>query len=109
MAAVPAAVQARRVVLMVFGENKAGMVRLVVEGPVSEQVPASYLQDHPHATAYLDYGAAAGTHATVMLQSCCAPDQLLLAASLWPAQRATVVHGAFSSRVQTLLDAPPTR
>lgn len=48
-------------VLMAFGENKAGVVRQAVEGPVSEQVAASYLQEHPDAAAYVDYAAAAGT------------------------------------------------
>ncbi|EFN53574.1 hypothetical protein CHLNCDRAFT_6736, partial [Chlorella variabilis] len=52
---------ARRMVLMAFGENKAGVVRQAVEGPVSEQVAASYLQEHPDAAAYVDYAAAAGT------------------------------------------------
>ncbi|KAI7836737.1 hypothetical protein COHA_009375 [Chlorella ohadii] len=50
----------RRIILMAFGENKAAIVRQAVEGPVSEQVAASYLQEHPDAVAFLDYAAAAG-------------------------------------------------
>ena len=52
--------QARRIVLMAFGENKAGIVKEAVEGPVSDRVAASYLQQHPGALVMLDYAAAAG-------------------------------------------------
>lgn len=52
--------QARRVILMAFGENKAGAVAAAVEGPVSAQCAASYLQQHPDAQLMVDYAAAAG-------------------------------------------------
>ena len=45
---------------MAFGENKAGIVKEAVEGPVSDRVAASYLQQHPGALVMLDYAAAAG-------------------------------------------------
>lgn len=51
--------QARRVVLMAFGEGKAEVLRAAVEDPPSDQLPASFLQAHPAATAFLDAGAAA--------------------------------------------------
>ena len=47
--------------LLAFGENKAGIVQRAVEGPVTEQVPASFLQAHPNATAYLDISSSAGS------------------------------------------------
>ncbi|KAL4427134.1 hypothetical protein ABPG77_001138 [Micractinium sp. CCAP 211/92] len=50
----------RRVILIAFGENKAGVAAQAVEGPVTPGVAASYLQEHPDATVYLDYAAAAG-------------------------------------------------
>ena len=50
---------ARRVVLIAFGEGKAGIIRRAVEGDVSASVAASYLQEHPDAQVVLD-GAAAG-------------------------------------------------
>lgn len=52
--------QARRVLLLAFGENKAGIVSEAVEGPVSDKVAASFLQQHPSARVLLDYAAAAG-------------------------------------------------
>ncbi|MCB1086985.1 MAG: 6-phosphogluconolactonase, partial [Verrucomicrobiae bacterium] len=50
--------RARRLVLMAWGENKAGIVREAVEGTVTDQVSASFLQEHSNATFLID-GAAA--------------------------------------------------
>ena len=49
---------ARKIVLVALGEHKARVVRELAEGPVSERLPASYLQEHPEAVVYVD--AAAG-------------------------------------------------
>ncbi|HEY1115207.1 MAG TPA: glucosamine-6-phosphate deaminase [Chitinophagaceae bacterium] len=51
--------KARRIVLLAWGEQKAGIIRQAVEGPVTEFVPASYLQGHPNAEIVLDEAAAA--------------------------------------------------
>ena len=50
---------ARKIVLMAFGEHKASIVRQAVEGPVTESIPASFLQTHPDAQFVLDEAAAA--------------------------------------------------
>lgn len=50
---------AREVALLAFGEHKAPIVRRAVEGEVSHSVAASFLQDHPKATFFLDLAAAA--------------------------------------------------
>jgi glucosamine-6-phosphate deaminase len=50
---------ARRVVLMAFGENKAMVVGRAVEGEVTASVAASFLQAHPNACFVLDPAAAA--------------------------------------------------
>ncbi len=50
---------AREVVLMATGEHKAPVVKRSVEGDVHPDVAATYLQEHPHATVYLDPAAAA--------------------------------------------------
>jgi glucosamine-6-phosphate deaminase len=50
---------ARRVVMMAFGEGKAGVVAQAVEGPVVPSLPASFLQHHPNALVVLDEAAAA--------------------------------------------------
>jgi glucosamine-6-phosphate deaminase len=49
---------ARKVVLMAFGEHKAPIVQRAVEGAVSDSVAASFLQQHPDATFLLDRAAA---------------------------------------------------
>lgn len=50
---------ARQVVLMGWGEHKAPVLRRAIEGDVSAQVSASFLQQHPHARIVLDAAAAA--------------------------------------------------
>ncbi len=50
---------ARRVVLIAFGEHKAPIVRRAVEGEITNTVAASFLQEHPNARFVLDEAAAA--------------------------------------------------
>jgi len=50
--------RADRIVLMAWGENKASIVRRVVEGEISSQVPASYLQEHANIEIVVDENAA---------------------------------------------------
>jgi glucosamine-6-phosphate deaminase len=55
---------ARKIVLMSFGEHKAAVVQRAAEGVVTDAVAASFLQEHPDATFLLDH-AAAGALAAV--------------------------------------------
>ena len=48
---------ARQVLLLAFGENKAEAIAQAVEGPISAMSPASILQMHPCAKALLDEAA----------------------------------------------------
>ncbi|WP_419162655.1 glucosamine-6-phosphate deaminase [Candidatus Palauibacter sp.] len=50
--------EAREVVLLATGEHKAEIVRRAVEGKVHADVAATFLQQHPAATVYLDPAAA---------------------------------------------------
>jgi glucosamine-6-phosphate deaminase len=50
--------EARKVVLVAFGESKAKAVAAAVEGPVTSMCPASVLQIHPDATMVVDEPAA---------------------------------------------------
>ncbi len=50
--------QARRVVLMAWGQHKADIVRTAVEDEVSAKVTASFLQEHDNALFVLDDAAA---------------------------------------------------
>jgi glucosamine-6-phosphate deaminase len=52
--------EARHLLLLATGEDKATAVAAAVEGPLSASCPASVLQLHPHATVLLDDAAATG-------------------------------------------------
>lgn len=54
--------KAKRIVLLGWGQNKADIIKKTVEGEISSQVPATYLQDHKNCTFVLDTGA--GTELT---------------------------------------------
>jgi glucosamine-6-phosphate deaminase len=51
--------EAREIALIATGEHKAAIVRRAVEGAVHADVAATYLQEHPNATVWLDPAAAA--------------------------------------------------
>jgi glucosamine-6-phosphate deaminase len=51
--------KSRRLILLAFGERKANIIKKAVEGPVTEFVPASYLQGHNNVEIFLDEAASA--------------------------------------------------
>jgi glucosamine-6-phosphate isomerase len=54
--------EAQNLFLLVSGAHKAEAVQKVLEGEISEQVPASILRRHPALNVYLDKSAAALLH-----------------------------------------------
>ncbi|PKQ44408.1 glucosamine-6-phosphate deaminase [Confluentibacter flavum] len=50
--------EAKRVILMAWGEGKSHIIKASTEGPVTSQVPASFLQEHNNATFVLDQSSA---------------------------------------------------
>lgn len=78
--------EARKILLLAMGEHKAPVIKELCEGPITERIPASHLQDHPDATILVDQ--AAGNELT-----CCKTpwlvsdvdwdDQLIKRAVLW--------------------------
>ncbi len=50
--------RARKLVLMAWGENKAGIVAKALEGDVTEAISASFLQEHADARFFIDSGAS---------------------------------------------------
>ncbi len=50
--------RADRIILMAWGEDKARIVQRVVEGEVSNQIPASHLQAHQNIEVVIDENAA---------------------------------------------------
>ena len=51
-------IEAKRVILLAWGENKSNIIKGSTEGEVTSRVPASYLQEHDNATFILDQAAA---------------------------------------------------
>ena len=50
--------QAKRIILLAWGEKKAGIVKRTIESSISQEAPATYLQHHPNTTFVLDKDAA---------------------------------------------------
>ncbi len=50
--------EARKIVIMAFGEHKAAIVQRAVEGEMTDAIAASFLQKHPDTTFILDQAAA---------------------------------------------------
>ncbi len=50
--------KARRIVLLGWGANKADILKKTIEGGITSQVPATYLQEHSNTTFVLDEGAS---------------------------------------------------
>ncbi len=50
--------EAAQIYLLAFGEGKAPIVAQTVEGPISPNIPATYLQEHPNTHFVLDEAAA---------------------------------------------------
>ena len=50
--------QARHINCMAWGENYADVIARAIEGPVTDALPASYLQSHTHAVIVIDLAAA---------------------------------------------------
>ncbi|HET8836799.1 MAG TPA: glucosamine-6-phosphate deaminase [Gemmatimonadales bacterium] len=83
--------EARDIVILATGEHKAAIVRRAVEGEVDHEVAATFLQEHPSTTFYLDRAAAAALtrEATPWLLGAVEwkPD-LVVRAVVWLSQRA---------------------
>ena len=50
--------EAKKIALLAWGEQKAESIKDIVEGAVLDSVPGSVLQTHPEATIYVDIAAA---------------------------------------------------
>ncbi|MCZ2490626.1 glucosamine-6-phosphate deaminase [Dellaglioa carnosa] len=50
--------KSKKILLEAFGESKAEAIKGMIEGPVTEDVPASFLQNHDDVTVIVDEAAA---------------------------------------------------
>ncbi|MDX2246664.1 MAG: glucosamine-6-phosphate deaminase [Bacteroidia bacterium] len=82
--------EAKSVILMAWGEGKAPVIRKTVEGPVTELIPATFLQKHPNAQIILDNAAAAELtrlKAPWLVGPCEWTDKLTRVAVVWLCQQ----------------------
>ena len=50
--------RSKRIVLMAWGQNKAEIIKRTIQGDISAEVPATFLQNHTNTTFVLDQSAA---------------------------------------------------
>ena len=77
---------ARHVYLTAWGDDKADIIQKTVEGPITEDIPASFLQTHNDAHVVIDLAAAAKLTRIVhpwLVSNCKWDDKLTCAAVVW--------------------------
>lgn len=77
---------ARKIYLMAWGDEKADIIQAAVEGPLTEQIPASYLQTHNNVHVVIDLAAASKLTRIVhpwLVTSCTWNDKLVRSAVVW--------------------------
>ena len=80
---------AKKVYLLAWGENKAAMIKECVEGPISDTIPASYLQTHNNAHVAIDLSASMNLtriQRPWLVTSCEWNDKLIRSAIVWLCQ-----------------------
>ena len=77
---------AKRIVLLAWGISKAEILMKTIEGEMSSQLPATYLQDHNNTTFVLDKGASVSltrVKTPWLVMSCFWTESLKLKAVVW--------------------------
>ncbi|MGI4750091.1 MAG: glucosamine-6-phosphate deaminase [Janthinobacterium lividum] len=78
--------KAREIILMAWNNKKASIIKKAVEGEISSDVPATYLQLSDNVEFVLDEGAAAGLtrfNTPWLVKDCIWTDQLIKKAVIW--------------------------
>lgn len=77
---------ARHIYLTAWGDDKADIIQKSVEGPITENIPASFLQTHNDTHVVIDLAAAAKLTRIVhpwLVSNCKWDDKLTCAAVVW--------------------------
>tara|TARA_R110002167_G_scaffold260194_2_gene466707 strand:- start:188 stop:2131 length:1944 start_codon:yes stop_codon:yes gene_type:complete len=80
----------KRIILMAWGEGKAGIIKQAVEGKIRESVPATFLQQHQNCDFIIDHAAASALTriSTPWLTSECNwTDNLIKKATIWLSEK----------------------
>jgi glucosamine-6-phosphate deaminase len=78
--------KAKRIVLLAWGINKASVIKETIEGEITSEVPATYLQRHDNVTFVLDEGASSDltrVRTPWLVKNCIWTDELTLKAVVW--------------------------
>ncbi|WP_405605684.1 glucosamine-6-phosphate deaminase [Polaribacter sp. Asnod1-A03] len=78
--------EAKRIVLLAWGENKKKIIKETIEGEISADVPATYLQEHTNTTFVMDEGASSEltrVKTPWLVKPCVWNDDLKLKAVTW--------------------------
>ena len=81
---------AKRIILLAWGQHKAPIVARTIEGTVSESIPATFLQEHTNTTCLLDNESTAQltrSHAPWLVGDCEWTDSLKKKAIVWLCQQ----------------------
>lgn len=81
--------KAKRIVLLAWGINKASVIKETIEGEISSDVPATYLQNHDNVTFVLDEEASSELtriKTPWLVKNCLWTDDLIGKAVTWLSQ-----------------------
>jgi glucosamine-6-phosphate deaminase len=82
--------KAKRTIMMAWGEGKAAVVKKAVEGPITDQIPSSFLQKHQDCFVVLDDAASSELvriKTPWLVDSIAWDDRLIRKAVVWLCQR----------------------
>jgi len=82
--------KSKKIIMMAWGEGKANVIQRAVEGAVTDQVPATFLQNHAGTLVVLDEAAASELSAVKtpwLSDTCDWHDRLIRKAVVWLCQQ----------------------
>lgn len=82
--------KAKRIIMMAWGEGKSGIIKKALEGPVTDQIPSSFLQNHSNALTVLDEASSSKLTAVYtpwLIDGCKWTDKLRRRAVVWLCQK----------------------
>lgn len=81
--------EAKRIILLAWGEHKSDIINQVVEGDIQDYVPGTYLQKHNNVEFYIDRSAASQLSRTIvpwLFEKCKWNTRLIRKAVIWLCQ-----------------------
>jgi glucosamine-6-phosphate deaminase len=82
--------KSKRIIMMAWGEGKGPIIKKAVEGPITDQIPSTFLQKHPDTLVVLDEAASSQLTAVKtpwLVDSCVWNEKLIRRAVVWLCQK----------------------